>query len=165
MYRGKSIAVVVPAMNVEHLLPRVIDTMPAFVDWIVVVEDCGKDRTAAIAQERIDKGDRRIVLQGEAIQHHTSGAGSDRNRWGGYLDLAYRPNRYCEGGIRGDSTRLPFPQDGQESAISAYVTRFLTEQTSMRLQVRHGSRPDKSGFTEVYLQFLFGFGPHLHLLQ
>src|SRR5581483_4324357 len=62
MYRGKSIAVVVPAYNVEHLLPRVIDTMPAFVDWIVVVDDTSKDGTARLAQERIDKGDRRIVL-------------------------------------------------------------------------------------------------------
>jgi hypothetical protein len=110
-------------------------------------------------------GDRRFMLQGEAIQHHTSGPGRDRSRWGGYLDLAYRPTRYYEGGLRGDSTRLPFPQEGQESAISAYVTRFLTEQTSMRLQVRHGSRPEKSGFTEIFLQFLFGFGPHSHLLQ
>jgi hypothetical protein len=110
-------------------------------------------------------GYKRFVVQGEAIQHHTSGPGRDRDRWGGYLDIAYRPSRYYEGGIRGDSTRLPFPVDGQESAISAYVTRFLTEQTSMRLQVRHGSRPEKSGFTEVFLQFLFGFGPHFHLLQ
>jgi hypothetical protein len=110
-------------------------------------------------------GDRRIVVQGEAIRHHTSGPGQNRDRWGGYLDLAYRPNRYYEGGIRGDSTRLPYPQDGQESAISAYVTRFLTEQTSLRFQVRHGSRPEQSGFTEVFVQFLFGFGPHFHLLQ
>ncbi len=63
MHQGKSIAVVVPAYNVEHLLlSRVVDTMPAFVDWIVVVDDASKDRTAAITQERIDAGDRRLVL-------------------------------------------------------------------------------------------------------
>ena len=73
--------------------------------------------------------------------------------WGGYLDLAYRPNRYYEGGVRGDSTRLPFPQDGQESAISAYVTRFLTEQTSLRLQVRHVKLPDNVYFYSRNLIF------------
>jgi hypothetical protein len=108
---------------------------------------------------------RRIVVQGEAIQSTTSGPGSDRNRWGGYLDLAYRPNQYYEAGVRGDSTRFPYPTKGQESAISAYFTRFLTEQTSVRLQLRHGSRPEESGFTEFFMQFLFGFGPHSHLLQ
>jgi hypothetical protein len=108
---------------------------------------------------------RRIVVQGEAIQHHTSGPGSDRTRWGGYLDLAYRPNQYWEGGIRGDYTQFPFPTRGQETAGSAYLTRFLTEQTSLRLELRHGSRPERHDFTEVFLQFLFGFGPHSHLLQ
>lgn len=45
MYRGKSVAVVVPAYNEEKLIGRVIETMPDFVDWIVVVDDCSTDRT------------------------------------------------------------------------------------------------------------------------
>jgi cellulose synthase/poly-beta-1,6-N-acetylglucosamine synthase-like glycosyltransferase len=40
MYRGKSVAVVVPAYNEEKLLGRVIETMPDFVDRIYVVDDC-----------------------------------------------------------------------------------------------------------------------------
>jgi hypothetical protein len=108
---------------------------------------------------------RRIVAQTEVIQHHTSGPGSDRDRWGGYLDLAYRPSQYWEGGIRGDYTQFPYPTKGQETAGSAYLTHFLTEQTSLRLQLRYGSRPEESSFTEVFFQFLFGFGPHSHLLQ
>jgi hypothetical protein len=35
----------------------------------------------------------------------------------------------------------------------------------MRLQLRHGSRPEQRSSNEVFLQFLFGFGPHSHLLQ
>ncbi|MBL7201000.1 MAG: glycosyltransferase family 2 protein [Anaerolineae bacterium] len=46
MYGGKSIAVVVPAYNEEKLIGRVIETMPDFVDWVVVVDDCSSDRTA-----------------------------------------------------------------------------------------------------------------------
>jgi glycosyltransferase involved in cell wall biosynthesis len=45
MYRGKSVAVVVPAYNEEKLIGHVIETMPDFVDWIVVVDDCSTDRT------------------------------------------------------------------------------------------------------------------------
>jgi hypothetical protein len=35
----------------------------------------------------------------------------------------------------------------------------------MRLELRHGAWPEQGSFTEVFLQFLFGFGPHSHLLQ
>ncbi|HZV02364.1 MAG TPA: glycosyltransferase family 2 protein, partial [Planctomycetota bacterium] len=62
MLRGKTIGVVVPAYNVEHLILRVIDTMPAFVDRIIVVDDASKDRTATVTQERIDAGNTRVVL-------------------------------------------------------------------------------------------------------
>jgi glycosyltransferase involved in cell wall biosynthesis len=46
VYKEKSVAAVVPAYNEEKLIGRVIETMPDFVDWIVVVDDCSSDRTA-----------------------------------------------------------------------------------------------------------------------
>jgi hypothetical protein len=106
---------------------------------------------------------RRILVQAEGIQHKVSGSGT--SRYGGYLNGAYLMNQYWEVGARGDYTRLPFPLDGHESAVSAYLTRYLTEQTSVRLQLRHGTRPEDGTFNEVFLQFLFGAGPHFHLLQ
>lgn len=45
MYENKTIAVVVPAYNEEKLIGRVIETMPAFVDRIYVVDDCSPDTT------------------------------------------------------------------------------------------------------------------------
>ncbi len=45
MYQGKSIAVVVPAYNEEKLIGRVLETMPDYVDKIVVVDDCSQDDT------------------------------------------------------------------------------------------------------------------------
>lgn len=45
MLNGKTIAVVVPCYNEETQIARVIETMPAFVDLIIVVDDCSKDRT------------------------------------------------------------------------------------------------------------------------
>ena len=39
MYEGRTVAVVVPAYNEERLIDRVLDTMPAVVDRIIVVGD------------------------------------------------------------------------------------------------------------------------------
>jgi glycosyltransferase involved in cell wall biosynthesis len=66
MHRGKSIGVVVPSFNVEHLLPKVIDTMPGFVDWIVVVDDTSNDRTNEVARGHAAKDKRVVVLRHEA---------------------------------------------------------------------------------------------------
>lgn len=47
MYKNKEIVVVVPAYNEETQIKRVIETMPGYVDSIVVVNDCSTDKTAA----------------------------------------------------------------------------------------------------------------------
>ncbi len=46
MLKNKTIAVVVPAYNEEKQISRVIETMPDFVDRIIVVNDKSKDKTA-----------------------------------------------------------------------------------------------------------------------
>lgn len=45
MIEGKKLAVVVPAYNEETQIERVIRTMPAAVDLIIVVDDCSTDGT------------------------------------------------------------------------------------------------------------------------
>jgi glycosyltransferase involved in cell wall biosynthesis len=55
MLNGKTIAVVVPAYNEEEQIAMVIETMPAFVDRIVIVNDCSKDRTAEVVKQHIAK--------------------------------------------------------------------------------------------------------------
>jgi len=45
MYKNKKVGVVVPAYNEEKLIGRVIKTIPAFVDKIIVVDDLSKDHT------------------------------------------------------------------------------------------------------------------------
>jgi len=61
MFESKTLAVVVPAYNEEHLIGKVIETMPDLVDHIVVIDDCSTDRTAEIAQGYRQK-DTRVAL-------------------------------------------------------------------------------------------------------
>lgn len=48
MLNNRTVAVVVPAYNEEKQISRVIETMPPFVDRIVVVDDCSGDGTAEL---------------------------------------------------------------------------------------------------------------------
>ncbi|MBN1892913.1 glycosyltransferase [bacterium] len=61
MFHGKSVTVIVPAFNEERLIGRVLDTMPRFVDHVVVVDDASVDGTARVVKRRARR-DRRIVL-------------------------------------------------------------------------------------------------------
>ena len=54
MYQGKTIAVVVPAYNEQKLIGRVIETMPDFVDKIIVIDDGSQDRTVQCVQAYLE---------------------------------------------------------------------------------------------------------------
>ena len=60
MYRGKTVGVIVPAYNEEKLIGKVLKTIPAFVDHIIVVDDASPDRTGEVVKEH-QEGDSRIV--------------------------------------------------------------------------------------------------------
>lgn len=55
MLNGKTVAVVVPAYNEETQIGIVIETMPSFVDRIIIVNDKSKDRTSEVVQSYIAK--------------------------------------------------------------------------------------------------------------
>ncbi|REJ82335.1 MAG: glycosyltransferase family 2 protein [Bacteroidetes bacterium] len=55
MLNNKTIAVVIPAYNEETQIGMVIESMPDFVDRIIIVNDCSKDRTADVVKEYIAK--------------------------------------------------------------------------------------------------------------
>jgi glycosyltransferase involved in cell wall biosynthesis len=61
MYGGKTVGVVVPAYNEAALVGGVIDTMPAFVDRVYVVDDASTDDTwAEITRHAGAANDRRV---------------------------------------------------------------------------------------------------------
>lgn len=55
MINKKSIAVVVPAYNEEQQIRMVIETMPDFVDRIIIVNDCSKDATVQVVKGYFEK--------------------------------------------------------------------------------------------------------------
>jgi glycosyltransferase involved in cell wall biosynthesis len=64
MFEGRRVIVVVPAHNEEKLIASVLDTMPALVDRIVVVDDASTDRTAEVLCEAGKRmGDRLMVIR------------------------------------------------------------------------------------------------------
>ncbi len=66
MYKEKTIGVVVPAYNEEKLIGQVIETMPNFVDRIIVVDDRSPDRTVEIVQKyQKDRSDLILVRHEE----------------------------------------------------------------------------------------------------
>lgn len=59
MYKEHKIVVVVPAYNEQAFILSVIETMPKFVDHIVVVDDCSSDDTYRVVS---NAGDKRTIL-------------------------------------------------------------------------------------------------------
>lgn len=62
MYRGLSVAIVVPAHNEERLIARTVSTMPELVDHIIVVDDASSDGTAEAAKAVGDSRTQVITL-------------------------------------------------------------------------------------------------------
>src|SRR5215510_8958237 len=49
MYKGQSVTVIIPCLNEEEGIRRVLENMPEFVDEVIVVDNNSTDRTHAVA--------------------------------------------------------------------------------------------------------------------
>ena len=52
MYKGQSIAVIIPCLNEEQGVEKVLRALPEFVDEIIVVDNASTDRTSDVARTR-----------------------------------------------------------------------------------------------------------------
>ncbi len=62
MLNNKTIAVVVPAYNEENQIGMVVETMPDFVDRIIIVNDLSKDKTSDVVKSYFDKPENKTPL-------------------------------------------------------------------------------------------------------
>jgi glycosyltransferase involved in cell wall biosynthesis len=107
MYRNNKVGIFVPAYNEEENIGEVLDTMPDYVDIILVVDDCSKDDTIGVVKKHMKK-DKRIVLEANA-----------QNQGNGYgAKLAYQ--KLAE---LGADLIAPMAGDGQTEA--QYLPRLL----------------------------------------
>ena len=65
MYRERTVAIIIPAYNEEKLIGKVLQTMPAFIDHIVAVDDASCDRTGEVVKDYQKEESRIIYLRHE----------------------------------------------------------------------------------------------------
>ena len=80
MYKNKKIGVVVPCYNEETQIGMVIETMPEFVDHIVIVDDVSPDKTIAVV-ESYAQNNQRIVLIKHQKNQGVGGAIASGYEW------------------------------------------------------------------------------------
>lgn len=80
MYKGKKIAVVVPAYNEEKQISKVIETMPEYVDHIIIVDDMSSDNMAQVV-EGYAKTDKRVILIRHTVNQGVGGAIATGYKW------------------------------------------------------------------------------------
>lgn len=80
MYKNQKVCVVVPAYNEETQIKRTVSTMPDFIDHIVVIDDCSKDRTCEVIKE-LQKSYPALVLINHIENQGVGGAIATGYKW------------------------------------------------------------------------------------
>jgi hypothetical protein len=111
------------------------------------------------------EGDSRLLLRGESVWRHEANNLDGSTAKGYYLFGSYRPDKYRSLGLLYDWSEFPQAPDQHESALSLILTKQFSEQYYLRLQGVHGNRPGSSSYNELWLQWVWGVGPHTHNLE
>lgn len=129
MFAGKTVGVVVPAFNEERLIGRVLETLPAFVDRMVVVNDCSRDRTRDIILAHAEKDPRILLVD------HEKNRGLGQSLIDGYLkglELGMDVTVVMAGDAQMDPADLPAVVGPVAEGKTDYVkgNRLLREDTA-----------------------------------
>lgn len=92
MYNNNSIAVVIPAYNAEKLIGKVIETIPEYVDKIVIVDDKSEDKTMEMVETHQRQQSPRIVLLKNETNQGCGGSLAKGYQWArdNAIDVAVR---------------------------------------------------------------------------
>jgi glycosyltransferase involved in cell wall biosynthesis len=105
LYKGKVITVAIPAFNEARVILPVIETVPSYVDRVVVIDDCSTDGTYSLVQGALD-GRTELLSTGQ-------------NRGvGGATVLGYKRALDCE-------TDIVVKMDGDGQMRPEYLDKLL----------------------------------------
>lgn len=80
MYKSKTVVAVVPAYNEETQIQKVVSTMPGFIDKIVIVNDCSRDKTQQVV-ESLCQNYSQVVLLNHEVNQGVGGAIATGYKW------------------------------------------------------------------------------------
>jgi hypothetical protein len=132
-----------------------------------VIEGSGRVALSGVdlSYRHFGEGNARLLLRGEGIWRHESNDTADSTASGYYLFGNYRKDKYSSLGLLYDWTEFPQAPDFHESALSVILTKQFSEQYYLRLQAVRGGRPGADPYNELWLQWVWGIGPHTHNLE
>lgn len=130
MVRSRIIAVI-PALNEEKAISKVIRGVKKYVDEIILIDDASSDKTAVIAEQ-----------EGAIILSHTKNQGYDKSLDDGFALAAKR----------GATIILTFDGDGQHNPedIPKIVEPILKDEADVVV----GKRPHYARITEYLFAFI-----------
>ena len=106
--------------------------------------------------------DREIQLQSEVYQATYGEEGEVREeQTGAYVAARYKFNNFYKLAARYSQLGKHGDEGSEQSQYAVSLTKQLTETSKFRVQYNSGDAIEDT----VFLQFLFGFGPHSHVLQ
>jgi glycosyltransferase involved in cell wall biosynthesis len=85
-YKGKTLAAVIPAHNEETQIENVINTMPDFVDWIVIIDDASPDKTSQVVRAAM-VNNQKVVLIAHEVNQGVGGAIASGYKWARDQDI------------------------------------------------------------------------------
>lgn len=118
-----------------------------------------------LSYRHFGEGSKRLLLRGEQFWRTGTTDSDDAQAKGYYLFANYRPNKYGSVGLLYDWSEFPQATGLHESAASLILTKQFSEQYYLRLQAIRGNRPDCGYYNELWLQWVWGVGPHTHNLE
>ena len=104
----------------------------------------------------------RFIFQNEFLNLVRTLPSGELQRYGFYSYAGYQPDKYWEFGARYDESDNALQNNERKSSIAFILTNKITEMTKIRLQYDYNMQ---AGSHEVYLQVVFGMGPHTHPLN
>ena len=107
-------------------------------------------------------GNKELKLQAETFQAEYGEDGeAAEKQTGSYVSASYDLSKQYQVGLRYDQLGKHGDEGKDINQMAYMLTRQLTETSKFRLQLNTGEDTENT----VYAQFIFGMGPHSHVLQ